>query len=322
MSFSDIDFAYILLFVSGLLLVEGLYHLVLDRTQGENGGRNRRMRLIASGAGGNAMLNRLRRGEMDRASAAIARVLPFVERMIREAGMVVTVGRFALLCLVLVAVALVVFRFAVGLNPMLTAVAALAAGVSVPLLFLAGRRKRRIAQLGQQFPEALEMMVRGLKAGHPINSAIALVATEMSDPIGTEFGIVVDEMTYGLDLHSALLNLAARVPHPDLRYFIVTVQIQHSTGGNLGEALSNLAAVIRDRFTMKAKIKALTSQGRSAGFIIGLMPFAAALLINTINKGYFGDVLTDPLFLPALGFAGVLMVMGHFIIHRLVNFRF
>lgn len=321
MNFSEIDFACILFFVSVLLLVEGLYHLAVDLKRGENGGRNRRMRLVAAGAKGSAMLNRLRRVEMDRTSAAIARVLPFVERLIREAGMVMTVRRFTLLCLLLMAPMFGVLRLAVGLTPALSVVAALAAGGGGPVLLLMVRRRQRIAQLGRQFPDALEMMVRSLKAGHPINAAITLVSTEMADPIGTEFGIVVDEMTYGLDLHGALLNLAARVPHPDLRYFIVTVQIQHNTGGNLGEALSNLASVIRERFAMKAKVKALTSQGRSSAFIIGLMPFASALLINVINKGYFGDVLIDPLFMPAMGVAGVLMVMGHLIIYRLVNFR-
>ncbi|WP_448207802.1 type II secretion system F family protein [Azospirillum sp. sgz302134] len=320
MSFSDIEYAYILLFVSGLLLVEGLYHLAIDLRRGENGGRNRRMRLLATGEAGGAALNRLRRGEMDRLSAAFTRALPVLERLIREAGVTMTVRRLVGSCLVMAVLALAVFALVVGLAPLAALLAALAAGGG-PVLFLRMRGRRRVAQVGEQFPEALDMMVRSLRAGHPIGAAIGLIATEMPDPIGTEFGIVVDEMTYGLDLHGALLNLAERVPHPDLRYFIVTVQIQHNTGGNLGEALSNLSSVIRDRFAMKAKVKALTSQGRSSAFIIGLMPLASALLINVINKGYFGEVLTDPLFMPGMAVAGGLMAVGHLIIYRLVNFK-
>ncbi|MCW2238711.1 type II secretion system F family protein [Azospirillum canadense] len=321
MGFTDIDYAYILLFVSGLLLVEGLYHLAIDMRRGENGGRNRRMRLLAAGAAGDAALNRLRRGETDRLSAAIIRALPITDRLIRESGLTISVRRFAAICVSLVVLALLALRFAAGLAPLPSLLGALALGIGGPMLALGVRGRLRIAKIVLQFPEALEMMVRCLKAGHPIGSAIGMIATEMPDPIGTEFGLVVDEMTYGLDLHSALVNLAARVPNPDLRYFVVTVQIQHNTGGNLGEALGNLATVIRDRFAMKAKVKALTSQGRSSAFIIGLMPLVSAAAINVINKGYFGDVMTDPLFMPGMVVAGVLMAIGHLIIHRLVNFR-
>lgn len=321
MGFSDIDYAYILLFVSGLLLVEGLYHLVIDTRRGENGGRNRRMRLIAAGPDGDAALNRLRRAETDRLSAAIARTVPAVDRLIRESGLAISARRFAAMGVGLVLLALAALRFAAGLGPLPSLLGALALGIGGLVLVLAVKGRARMTKIALQFPEALEMMVRSLKAGHPIGAAIGMIATEMPDPIGTEFGIVVDEMTYGLDLHAALLNLAARVPNPDLRYFVVTVQIQHNTGGNLGEALGNLATVIRDRFAMKAKIKALTSQGRSSAFIIGLMPLVSAAAINVINKGYFGEVMTDPLFMPGMVVAGVLMAIGHLIIHRLVNFR-
>jgi tight adherence protein B len=143
----------------------------------------------------------------------------------------------------------------------------------------------------------------------------------MPDPIGSEFGIVVDEMTYGLDLPEALRNLANRVPHDDLQFLVVTIQIQYMVGGNLAEVLANLSMVIRDRYQMYAKIRAVTAEGRVSAIIIGVLPMVFAAVMMLINPGFFLKVHEDPLFWPLIGAGVCLMIMGQIVIYRMVNFK-
>ena len=137
-------------------------------------------------------------------------------------------------------------------------------GTALPYLVLRFLRGRRQKAFGAQFPDGLDMIVRSLRAGHPVPIAITMVAREMKDPIGSEFGIVADEITYGADLETALRNLYFRIGQDDLPLFVTAVAIQGSTGGNLGEILENLSGVIRDRFKMRRKIRALASEGRAS----------------------------------------------------------
>ena len=141
----------------------------------------------------------------------------------------------------------------------------------------AGRR-----QFGAQFPDALDMIVRSLRAGHPVPIAITMVAREMPDPIGSEFGIVADEITYGADLETAMRNLYFRVGQDDLPLFVTAVAIQGSTGGNLGEILENLSGVIRQRFKMRRKIRALAAEGRASALILSSLPIAMFLIIQLV----------------------------------------
>ena len=135
-------------------------------------------------------------------------------------------------------------------------------------------RKRATKAFGAQLPEAIDVMVRSLRAGHPVPVAIAMVAREMPDPIGSEFGIVADEMTYGTDLETAMRNLYFRVGQEDLPLFVTAVAIQGSTGGNLGEILENLSRVIRQRFKMRRKIRALAAEGQILALILSSLPIA------------------------------------------------
>ncbi|WP_448187737.1 type II secretion system F family protein [Azospirillum sp. sgz301742] len=318
---SDIQFTYLLLFGATLFLVEGLFYLYRDARGGTAATINRRLQLINSGKDRDTVLGTLRRADLDPASAVIVRVVPAVERLIREAGLTVTPKRVAVICLAVGALACTVLSATLTLPFALVLLASAVIGGGVPALVLMHWRRQRLKEFGAQMPEALEMMVRSLHAGHPIASALGMVASEMPDPAGSEFGIVIDEMTYGLDINVALKNLTGRIPHPDLAFFMVAVQIQHQTGGNLAEVLSNLASVIRDRFTMKMKVMVITAQGRSSAFVVALMPLLTAAGLNVISKGYFGDVADDPMFIPAMALAGVLWVLGVAIIVKLVNFR-
>jgi tight adherence protein B len=165
------------------------------------------------------------------------------------------------------------------------------------------------------------MIVRSLRAGHPTPIALTMVAREMQDPIGSEFGIVVDEITYGADLETALRNLNVRIGQDDLPLFVTAVAIQGSTGGNLGEILENLSGVIRQRFKMRRKIRALAAEGRASALILSSLPIVMFLIVQITAPNFYASVWDIPLTKQALIAAGVWMGIGNLIMYRLVNFK-
>jgi tight adherence protein B len=199
--------------------------------------------------------------------------------------------------------------------------AALFCSTLLPLLVLKIKRGRRQKAFGAQFPDALDIIVRSLRAGHPVPIAITMVAREMADPIGSEFGIVADEITYGADLETAMRNLYFRIGQDDLPLFVTAVAIQSSTGGNLGEILENLSAVIRQRFKMRRKIRALASEGRASAMILSSLPILMFLIVQVITPQFYASVWHEDLTKIALACAAGWMSIGNFIMYKMVNFK-
>lgn len=194
--------------------------------------------------------------------------------------------------------------------------------IAIPILFVLWVRARRMKKFQQQLSTSIEVMIRSLGAGHPLPSAITLVANEMPDPIGSEFGILSDELTYGIELDDALLNLVQRVGLDETKLLAVSISVQRGTGGNLIEILQNLATMVRGRIMMKAKIKAISAEGRITAVIMAMFPFFLFFMIRTMVPTYF-----DPLWDSGYGgivitVCGVFMVFGIFILYRLVKFDF
>ena len=255
--------------------------------------------------------------------------LAYIETLIAQSGVQVTPRRIVA---IMVALAVMVFlgqqgALAVGRLPSLLTPPhmqlglALLAGLLLPPLYLSHKAAARKRKFGQQLPDALDIMVRSLRAGHPINAAMGLVAKEMSDPMGTEFGIAVDEMTYGLEMDEALENLSDRVQVEDFNYVVMSISIQRETGGNLAGVLAGLSHVIRERARMFLKVRSLSSEGRISALVLCILPFVTAGLIFAGNPDYYTKVVGDPLFLPMASLAIVNLLLGIFIIYRMVNFR-
>jgi tight adherence protein B len=160
-----------------------------------------------------------------------------------------------------------------------------------------------------------------LRAGHPVPIAVSMVSREMPDPIGSEFGIVADEVTYGADLETAMRNLYFRVGQDDLPLFVTAVAIQGTTGGNLGEILQNLSAVIRQRFKMRRKVKALAAEGRMSALMLSSLPIGVFFVIHFISPDFYGSVWQFDLTKMVLAGAVSWMLLGNFAMYRLVNFR-
>lgn len=194
------------------------------------------------------------------------------------------------------------------------------AGIGVPVFILRSMRKSRQRNFEEQLPDALDTLVRGLRAGHSIPVAITTVGHQMPQPLGNEFAITGAELTYGLDVETALSNLRSRVGQADLTLFVLAVTIQAKMGGNLAEILSNLATVIRERFKLRRKAKALSAEGRYSAVFLTLMPIVLFGILWIIAPNYYGDVWHEWYIKPALGAAFVWMLIGNYVMSKMVKF--
>jgi tight adherence protein B len=198
---------------------------------------------------------------------------------------------------------------------------AVISGIVLPITVLRAMRDARQRRFEEQLPEAIDTVVRSLKAGHSIGVAISSVARNMPEPIGAEFRLTAAEMTYGLDLETAMVNLHTRVGQADLGLIALAVSIQSRTGGNLAEILSNLSRVIRERFKLRRKAHALTAEGRFSGLVLSALPVLLFGMIWVISPNYYRDVWASPYTKPVLLGAFLWMLLGDYIIHRMVRIR-
>jgi tight adherence protein B len=200
-------------------------------------------------------------------------------------------------------------------------VSGLLGGAGLLYFTLMRTRAARLSKLESQLPEAIDILVRSLKAGHPILAAIRLVRRELPDPIGSEFGILADEMTYGLDLESAMNNLAARVGQDDLTLVVIATGIQSSAGGNLAEILGGISHVVRERLKMRLKVKAMSAEGRFSAALLTMLPFALFGVLWLIAPHFYGEVWDRPFVKPVLLLAALWLLLGNVVMYRMVRFR-
>jgi tight adherence protein B len=206
-------------------------------------------------------------------------------------------------------------------NPLALVPGALIGGLAAPIIFLKWKGAKRSAALGFQLPQALEVIVRSLEAGHPVATAIALVGREMSDPIGSEFGMAADEIAYGATLEQAVERIAERCQHPDVDLFAATVRLQEKTGGNLTGLLKLNATTVRDRHKMRLKIKAASSEGRASAMILTAAPFVAVGAVMLISPKFYGDVIDEPIVQWGLVGIGFWIFLGNLIMRRMIDMR-
>lgn len=190
---------------------------------------------------------------------------------------------------------------------------------TVPVFWLEWRRSRRLEKINGQLPEAMDLISRALRAGHAFSMALNMVGSEAQEPISTEFKTVFDEINFGLSTKGALLNLAARVPLADMRYFVMAVLIQLETGGNLAELLAMLAGLTRARYKLFGNIQTLAAEGKFSAYILVGLPFFLAFTLQVINPGYMDVLYTDPLGLKLVMAALVMMVFGVLLMWRLIK---
>jgi tight adherence protein B len=305
--------------ISVVLVAEAVYLLFFTRTSYRSH-VNRRLRLTSNEPDHEKILVQLRRERGLTGEGHFRFASRWFNQLLLESGL--TTGPTLLIAFAVLGGGGAFF----GLNMMRESLieasfGALAGAALLPFLVLQVMRKRRQRKFGEQFPEAMDIIVRSLRAGHPVPVAIAMVARELPDPIGTEFGIAADEVTYGADVETAMRNLYFRVGQEDLPLFVTAVSIQGSTGGNLSEILENLSAVIRLRFKMRRKIKALASEGKFSAVFLSGLPVAIFALLSVIAPQHYGAVWDFDTTQIGLGLAAAWMVGGNIVMYRMVNFR-
>jgi tight adherence protein B len=319
LDFNPIYLFYLLVGVSAAMFAEGAYLLAYNKTTYRKN-INRRLKVMEAKTDRESVLVQLRRERGLTAKGDYRLGLVDFNRLLLQSGVSIGMTKLAI-----IAGALAVFGFAAGLvvggSVLKAFLGALFGGIALPLLTLKMLRGRRQKQFSAQFPDAIDIITRSLRAGHPVPVAIGMVGREMSDPIGSEFGMVTDEVTYGADLETAMRSLFYRVGGDDLPLFVTAVAIQGTTGGNLGEILENLSRVIRERFKMRRKIRSLASEGRASALILSSLPFGMFGIIFFLVPNFYGDVWGEPLTKIGLGLAGCWMGVGNFIMYRMVNFK-
>jgi tight adherence protein B len=301
-------------FMGALLLIEGMRQLT-TRRETDAEARSRRMRLIAGGTQLEERLDILLPGEgaqkrflgLDLGNKLTAAGLPAQPRLFGLGAL----GLFGLSSLGLTPL----------VGPLVGVGLALMLFILLPLMVLSALQSSRLKRISAQLPDALDLMGRALKAGHPLSASISTVAETMPDPIGTEFGIMVDQISYGDELVTAFRKLAERNPSEDFQYLAVSIAIQHGTGGNLGRVLGVLAGVMRGRIMMRRKIRSMSAEGRISAWILSSIPFLMVGLNSIITPSYYGDVMGYPLFMPMALAALALIFLNGFVLYRLVSFR-
>jgi tight adherence protein B len=324
-----IPIAFVLAFVAVVMAIQSGASVVFaarDRNQRVN----RRLTLLQQGMSPDEVYATLvRKPEISRARIAV----PVYDRVFlfcRQAGLPISPLRLAGFVIL---IALLLWVVGIGLmtvisgssgisNALLSLVGATVLTVLGAFIWLNMRRNARLRKIEEQLPLALDIVTRAIRAGHPVISAVQLAAQEMGDPVGSEFGLIVDETTYGLEFKEALVNFARRTGSPEAHYFAVSVGIQSETGGNLAEILQNLSNVIRARQTLRMRVKALASEGRMSAVVLSVLPILIVGWLLFSNPTFYSSKFADPLFWPSVMVLAVLYFFGQFMIHRIVNFKY
>ena len=240
--------------------------------------------------------------------------------LIDRAGLTITVG-------VLVATCLGVAVGAFGLVLYLTSSPLIAApfmlfGGFVPVMVVRFLAARRMSKFEEQFPEAIDLLARALRAGHAFTTGLSLVAEEMPQPVGTEFKLAYDRQNFGMPLPDALRDLGRRVPLIDARFFVTAVLTQREVGGNLSEVLENLSTVVRERFRVKRQVRVITAHSRMTGYVLALMPPFLGTILAVLSPKSMSVLWTDPVGIKMVVGAVILQILGTLIIKKLVNIEY
>ena len=315
---SDLGIIALLVFAAVVLGVEAAYWLIV-RSYRTQRAISRRLSHSHQPASRAAVLNALR--EERSVFRGNHPWLQIANDWLAQTGLRLDQGVLLLSFAALVVVSLLPWSFIIGFG-LLAVLAALATAAGVAGLVLNMIRLKRIARFTELLPDAIDVIVRGVRAGYPLPVALDLAAREMPDPIGTELAMTSDEISFGQDVRTAVENLYGRVGHDDLLFFVVAVNVQTQTGGSLAEVLSRLSRLLRNRAKLRLKIRALSAEGRVSAVVLSLMPFILFGGITLISPTYFTEIRDDPLVMPALIYGAISLLLGNIVMYRMVHFKF
>ncbi len=312
---------YIVIFVAVVVLVNGIYLVAFGKSISLNNRMSRRLALLEKNNNREQVLEQLRK---EMSQHMNARSIPLYSMLANKAQKAnIAFSPKALIGIMAAMSGLAYVGLTVGTEAAapVRALVAILMGVGGVYVWVSGKAKKRMALLDEQLPDAVELMVRSLRVGHPFSSAIANVAKEVPDPLGTEFGLIADEASYGRDIAESLKAFAERVDSQDLRFLSVAVTIQQTSGGNLAEILEGLSKVIRARFKLFRRVKAITAEAKWSGMFLSAFPFGALVMINIVQPHYYDDVKETAAFIPACLIVAVFLILNVVFMKIMVNIK-
>ena len=312
---------YGLVFIGVLVIVEGLYLTVFGRSISLNSKVNRRLELMEKGKQRAEVMETLRKEMSQHMQWKNFPVYSLLASKAQKAALAFSPLQLVMLMGVLSAVAFVALTVGTQTALVVRAGVSIAMGVGGIFVWVSAKAKKRMSLIEEQLPDGIELMVRSLRVGHPFSSAIQIVSREISDPLASEFGMIADEAQYGHDVGEALQEMADRLDMQDLRFLAVAVTIQQQSGGNLAEILDGLAKVIRARFRLFRRVKAITAEAQWSGKFLSGFPLLALVGINLMDPHYYDEVMDHPMFIPACVAVGVFLVANMFVMRMLVNIK-
>ena len=321
MEISAAPLIYIMIFVAVVVIVNGIYLIVFGKSISLNSRVSRRLTLLEKNANREQVLEQLRK-EMNQ--HLNAKNIPLYSMLAKKAqraniafspqaliGIMALVSVFAFLMLSTFTSAAFSLRIVLGI----------AMGVGGVFVWVNRTAKQRMALLEEQLPDSIELMVRSLRVGHPFSTAIGIVAKEIPDPLGSEFGVIADEAAYGRDVSESLKAFAERMDSQDLRFLAVAVSIQQQSGGNLAEILDGLSKVVRARFKLFRRVRAITAEAKWSGMFLSGFPILALVMINVIQPDYYDEVKGTSAYVPAALFVVVFLIINIIYMKVMTNIK-
>jgi tight adherence protein B len=312
---------YGLIFLAVLALVQGIYLTVFGKSISLNNRVNRRMQMLESGAGREQVLEQLRKEMSQHMKSKSIPLYSILAEKAQKANIAFTPSQLIMVMAILTVVSFVLLTFGTTAVFVIRAVLSVVMGVGAVFVWVNNTAKKRLGMIEEQLPDAVELMVRSLRVGHPFTSAMQIVAKEVPDPLGSEMGVISDESAYGRDVGEALKHMAERLDMQDLRFLAVAVTIQQTSGGNLAEILDGLAKVIRARFKLFRRVKAITAEAKWSGMFLSVFPIGALVMITVIQPNYYDDVKETAAFIPACLVVAGFLVVNMFVMKALVNIK-
>ncbi len=289
---------YGLIFIAVLVLVEGLYLVAFGKSISLNNRVNRRLDMLEKGARREEVLDKLRKEMQQHMENKSIPIYSLLAEKAQKAAIAFSPKQLIMLMGGLSVVAFLGLTIGTATEAPIRAVISVGMGVGAVYFWVSIKAKKRMGMIEEQLPDAVELMVRSLRVGHPFTNTIGIVSKEIKDPLASEFGVIADEAAYGRDVGEALKDMAERLDMQDLRFLAVAVTIQQQSGGNLAEILAGLSKVIRARFRLFRRVNAITAEAKWSGKFLSAFPIVALIVIKLSDPHYYDEVMEHPMFVP------------------------
>lgn len=312
---------YGLVFIGVLVLVEGLYLVTFGKSISLNSRVNRRLEMLDKGTGREEVLEKLRKEMQQHMKTKSIPLYSLLGEKAQKAAIAFTPRQLIMVMAVLALVAFLGLTVGTASSLPVRIVMSIGIGVGAVYFWVSSKANKRLNMIEEQLPDAVELMVRSLRVGHPFSSAVQIVSKEVKDPLASEMGIIADESAYGRDVGEALKEMAERLDMQDLRFLAVAVNIQQTSGGNLAEILDGLAKVIRARFRLFRRVKAITAEAKWSGKFLSGFPIVCLVVINISDPHYYDEVRDHPFFIPACFIVGIFLALNLLVMRILTDIK-